>query len=224
MGFKYDIHVHTSEVSSCGQSTAKEQVEAYAAAGYDGIMIADHYYSDFFNSHKGTWEEKIDQYLTGYYNAVEVAKKYNMDVLMGAEIRFDENGNDYLIIGLTEQLLKKHRELYKLGIKKFKKFAEQQGLLVIQAHPYRGWCIVQPPEYLDGIETENAHEGHHNNNVKAREYAKLHGLRETGGGDCHDARKVGNAGLIFEQRVKDSLELKVLIEKCEYSVIPVYND
>lgn len=224
MGYKYDIHVHTSEVSGCGKSTAAEQVRAYAAAGYSGIMIVDHYLSDFFEARNGTWEEKADMYLAGYHNAVEEAKKYNIDVLLGVEIRFDENGNDYLVLGLTEQLLKKHRELYKYGIKKFKKFAEQQGLLVVQAHPFRDWCIVQPAEYLDGLETENAHEGHHNNNAKAREYARLHGLRETGGGDCHDARNAGTAGLIFEQRVHDSVELKELVEKGEYQVIPVYND
>ena len=42
--FKLDIHVHTSETSSCGQVSAQEAVRLYEQAGYDGIIITDHYH------------------------------------------------------------------------------------------------------------------------------------------------------------------------------------
>ena len=226
MSFKYDIHVHTSEVSRCGQSQAADQVRAYIDAGYDGIMITDHYYADWFDDVEGSWDEKIDRYLEGYKNAVRTAKtiKDDFDVLLGIEIRFLENGNDYLVFGVTEEFLRKNREMYRLGIREFKKLTEKNGLLVMQAHPFREWCIVQPAEFLDGIETENAHEGHNNNNYKAREYADLNHLRKIGGGDCHDCAQAGKAGIIVGRRLRSSEELRDILAEDDYKVISVTND
>ena len=65
--FKLDIHVHTSETSSCGQVSAQEAVRLYEQAGYDGIIITDHYHREYFNSLGNlTWNDKIDCYLKGY--------------------------------------------------------------------------------------------------------------------------------------------------------------
>lgn len=48
MEYRYDLHVHTSEVSACGSIPAKEVVRLYHQAGYDGLVITDHYADYFF--------------------------------------------------------------------------------------------------------------------------------------------------------------------------------
>ena len=37
--FRYDTHVHTSEVSKCARSSGREMAETYHKLGYDGIII-----------------------------------------------------------------------------------------------------------------------------------------------------------------------------------------
>ena len=70
MGYKYETHMHTSEGSACGKSTAAEMVRSYKEQGYTGIFVTDH----FFNGNCAVdrslnWEEKIDLFCRGYENA-----------------------------------------------------------------------------------------------------------------------------------------------------------
>ena len=68
--YKYDVHVHTSETSNCGKVDAKDVVKLYKEAGYDGIVITDHYYRGFFENLEGSsWKDKVACFLEGYHNA-----------------------------------------------------------------------------------------------------------------------------------------------------------
>ena len=40
---KTDLHVHTSEVSLCGHMTAEETLQRYKSAGYDTLVITNHF-------------------------------------------------------------------------------------------------------------------------------------------------------------------------------------
>ena len=42
MQFFVDTHVHTSETSKCGRSTAAEMIAAYKNAGFGAVVISDH--------------------------------------------------------------------------------------------------------------------------------------------------------------------------------------
>ena len=48
--FKYDTHVHTSEVSCCAKVSAVEAVKMYKDAGFHGLVITDHYCDSYFVS------------------------------------------------------------------------------------------------------------------------------------------------------------------------------
>ena len=39
----YDTHVHTDESSACGKVPGRQAARLYKAAGYQGIVITDHY-------------------------------------------------------------------------------------------------------------------------------------------------------------------------------------
>ena len=151
--FKLDTHVHTAETSNCGNVAAEELVHLYKGAGYDGIVITDHYYNWYFQSlQTDTWEDKINTFLLGYNNALKTGNQVDLTVLLGMEIRFTENPNDYLVYGIDESFLLKNPELYLYTIKEFKQLAEKNELLIYQAHPFRPNLIPMPAEMLDGYE------------------------------------------------------------------------
>ena len=68
--FIFDLHVHTSAVSACGRIAPEDVTGLYAAAGYTGIAITDHFFKEYFDSLGAlSWEEKTDRYLEGYRRA-----------------------------------------------------------------------------------------------------------------------------------------------------------
>ncbi len=136
--YKLDMHVHTSETSHCGEVCAADMVRAYKEAGYQGIMITDHYHKEYFDS-LGDMEtrQKIWHYLKGYHAAKEEGERLGMDVLLGIEFRNTASENDFLIVGVTEEFLYENPETYLLPIKEAVDLFHKHGMLVIQAHPIR---------------------------------------------------------------------------------------
>jgi len=210
--YKYDIHVHTSEVSSCGKIPAKEMVGMYKDAGYHGIVITDHYYEGFFENLPGTsWAEKTDQFLEGCNTAFNEGKKLDFHVICGMEIRFTENSNDYLVYGIDENFLKEHKELYKLGLKGFKKLIEGSGIIIVQAHPFRSGIIPAPPKLIDGIEVFNGNPRHNSNNHLALEYAEKNGLIKLSGSDFHQRDDLARGGIIVSEVINSPSQLADII-------------
>ena len=41
--YKIEPHLHTKHTSKCGWMTAQELIDGYKAAGYDAIIVTDHY-------------------------------------------------------------------------------------------------------------------------------------------------------------------------------------
>ena len=64
---KFDLHVHTAEISPCGRVPAAEMVRRYHEAGYAGCFITDHL------SRYGLpedidkpWPQVVEAFLRGY--------------------------------------------------------------------------------------------------------------------------------------------------------------
>lgn len=75
----------------------------YADLGYHSIVISNHFYAGMrFEEDK---RQCITMYLEDYNVAVEVGKKYGINVILGCEIRFTENANDYLLLGIDDPFL-----------------------------------------------------------------------------------------------------------------------
>lgn len=206
--YKFDTHVHTSETSPCGRVTGAKLVRLYKESGYDGIVITDHYYSEYFESlGEKNWTEKTDIFLEGYRNACEEGCKIGLNVLLGMEMRFDENPNDYLVYGFGEDFLKDCKELYRLGLKAFREIALSHGLLVFQAHPFRTGISPADPVLLDGIEVFNGNPRHNSRNRLAFAFAAKHGLLMISGSDFHQVEDIGTGGIRIAQNVETSCEL-----------------
>ena len=87
---KIEMHVHTSEGSPCAKADAESIMKAYAEAGYDALVITNHFDSVLLNEFGKTDEEKIERYLMGYRKAKAAEEKYGIQVMLGVEIRLEQ--------------------------------------------------------------------------------------------------------------------------------------
>lgn len=200
MEFWYETHMHTSEGSGCGRSTAAEQVKAYKQRGYQGVIITDHFINGYSTcpSHKDiSWEEKMKYVLSGYEAAKVAGQSVGLDVFLGWE--FTIKGSDFLTYGLDWDFLINNPNLHRLDIKNYSELVRKNGGFLAQAHPYRSNPYIEykfpvDAEYIDAVEVYNATEMG-NSNQKAHAFAKKHGLPVQAGSDSHSTRNRLSSGI-----------------------------
>ena len=98
--YKIELHLHTKYSSGCGQMSAKELIDGYLDAGYDAIVVTDHYNRDTYrmkNIDTTVPGDKLTPFLEGYRKMVEEAEGRGIKIYRGAELRFDGSFNDYLL-------------------------------------------------------------------------------------------------------------------------------
>ena len=200
MQYKTELHAHTCEVSPCADLTVAEVTERYIAAGYTTLVLTNHYCDYVIDNAGETWEEKIEHYLSAYHAMKDYAGD-RLNILLGCELRFTENFNDYLVFGMTEAFLREYPDLHKMTLKSFSALSRKMGFLLIQAHPFRNRMTVMPPKYLDGIEVFNGHPGHDSRNQLADALARRYGLLRTSGSDFHHVSSVESGGILTDAPV-----------------------
>ncbi|GKX29151.1 hypothetical protein SH1V18_16310 [Vallitalea longa] len=220
--YKYDLHVHTKETSPCGNVSAKDMIKIYKENGYSGVVVTDHYRPSFFdNSEYLTWDEKIDDYLKGYKLAYSEGEKYDIDVLLGIELAFKAEGdktNDYLIYGITEELLRSNTDILELGITGLSEFCRENDLLLYQAHPLRKYCYLADITLLDGIEVHNGNPRHDSHNNEIEKIAKDNDMPMISGSDYHDPGDENRGGIFVSTRITTNEELLVILKSKNYTL------
>ena len=220
--YKIETHLHTNHTSKCGWLDAAALAEGYAKAGYAAVAVTDHYNRDTFEylSIDTTCPgDVITPFLEGFRRMEAECAKRGLKVYKGAELRFDESCNDYLLYNYPDELLADPEKIFHLGIAAFAPLAREAGALLIQAHPYRKKCTPAIACYLDGVEVRNCNPRHDSRNDRAEEYAALHGLPRTGGSDCHRTEDIGLGGILAEELPEDAAGLARLIREGRYTVI-----
>ena len=218
MQYKTELHAHTCEVSPCADFTAPELAEIYLRAGYRTVVITNHYTQPIIEEHEGSWKEKMDWFVSPI-RLMKEAVGDKMDVLLGCELRFAENNNDYLIFGITPDFLYEHPELYRMSLRTFSELAHEQGLLIVQAHPFRNGMKIMKPEYLDGYEVFNGHPKHHARNFLAEPYAESYGKIKTSGSDFHHPTSETAGGILTETPVASMEQLVALLHSGDYTLL-----
>lgn len=217
MAYLTELHVHTSEVSQCAHIDAAGVVDRYLAAGYTTLVVTNHFNDYTLDNTGSDWQERAEYYLRGWSRAVEHSAG-RMHVLLGMEIRFPENMNDYLVYGLTEAYIRSHPFLYKMNLRDFSDLAHKDGMLIIQAHPFRNGMTVVRPELLDGYEVFNGHVGQKSRNPIAREWCAMNGKIPTSGSDFHDPDSYADAGIITEEPMRTMEQLCGLLRSGKYTL------
>jgi predicted metal-dependent phosphoesterase TrpH len=221
--FRYDIHTHTKETSKCGKIPAAELVARYAALGYDGIAITDHLHDEFVASlaHPDDWDACVDAYLTGWRAAKEAARVEMggaFDVVLGLELRYPQNDNDFLVFGVDEAFLRANPYLYRSTPEAF---FDKHGsrVLIIQAHPFRSGCFAAPARCMHGIEVFNGNPRHDSRDECALAFANEHPrLLRTCASDAHQNGDAGRAAMLFDKRIGDSRALCAELARNSYTM------
>lgn len=220
--YKIETHLHTTYISHCGWLGSQALMKAYAAAGYSAICVTDHYNRDTFPyirldlSAPGS---KTDAFLEGFYRMKAEGEKYGITVYEGAELRFDESPNDYLLYGFHHELLADPEATMRMGLEAFAPKYRADGALLVQAHPFRGKCTPARADLIDGIEVLNLNPRHDSRNELAHAYAEEHGLIMTAGSDCHRPGDEGTSGILSETLPRDSFELAELLRSGKFELI-----
>lgn len=217
MAYLTELHAHTSDVSKCARLDATGVADRYVAEGYTTLVITDHFNHYTLDPLGSDWQTVVDHYLSGYRRVAERAAG-RLNVLLGAEIRFPEANNDYLIFGLTEDYLRDHPFLYDLNLHAFHKMAQEDGLLVIQAHPLRNGMTIMRPTEVDGYEVFNGHVGHDSRNPLALELCRRYGKIPTSGSDFHGADFYVDAGILTDAPVTSMEQLCGILRSGTYTV------
>lgn len=215
--YKIELHAHTNPVSGCSKVSPEEMAETYARFGYDAIVITDHFTSKLFSDK--TKDEGIEYFLSGYENTKKAAEKSGLKVLLGAEVRFTENVNDYLIYGVDKNILSDVYDHFSDGVIKYRKEVKLPDSVFLQAHPFRDNMEPVPPEILDGIEIFNFNPPQNSRNAIAARYAFENGFKiRTVGSDFHNPARQGEAlsALRTKTLPNDTFELAEILRSGDF--------
>jgi histidinol phosphatase-like PHP family hydrolase len=201
--FKFETHLHTSEVSDCASCSGAEQARIYKNLGYSGIIITDH----FFNGNTCVprnlpWEERVNKFMKGYENAFHEGQKLGLTVLFGWEESL--YGGDFLVYGLDKKWLLEHPDILTWDLAQHYKRIHADGGYIVRAHPFREAPYINEiklyPDYEDAVEISNASHKDPKFDKQAAQYAKLHNKPVTGGSDAHHADS-NHSGMFFDHKL-----------------------
>lgn len=216
MEYKTELHCHSRDASGCSNESAERIVEKYILAGYTTVCLTNHF--DPTERDDAHWEAKIER----VYHALELLKEAagpRLNVLMGLEFRFVQNINDYLVFGFDREYLLTRPDILKMGIRDFTRMARGDGILTIQAHPFRTGMTVTSPEDIDGIEIYNGHPGHNSNNDIAEAWAVKYGKLMTSGTDHHNQDHLPRGGIVTDVPIKSEKQLIETLVSGNYRLI-----
>jgi len=218
--FLIDTHVHTKEVSPCGQTDASTLISLYKKAGYDCLVITDHlssYYPIMRSSL--SWKQKIDAFFAGYDSVKTLGEKVGLTILPAFELSFDNDPNDYLVYGITKSWLYEHEYIHTSNIEFFSELISSTNSLIVQAHPFRKGMFPQNPSLIQGIEVFNGNLRHNSENHKAYEYAEKHNLIPTSGSDFHRREDCARGGILINNPISYIEEFVQLLKSRSYDLI-----
>ena len=215
--YRIELHAHTKPASPCSEILPEELAKTYHELGYDAVVVTNHFCTWVYRD--VSREDAINAYLKDYEDTCRAAEKFGLKVYLGAEVRFDENMNDYLVYGVDREILSACYDYFDKGVDAFRREVSLNNSVFLQAHPFRNDMVRADPEILDGIEVFNMHPVHNSRVGLASKYAKEKGFGIiTAGSDYHhkDRGHEGVSALRTKYLPEDGFELAKLLRSGDY--------
>lgn len=200
--------MHTKEGSACASLSAVNQVIQYKQAGYDGVIITDH----FVNGNSAVdrslpWDEQMKQQFSGYELALAKGEEIGLKVYLGIEYAY--HGTEFLVIGLGKDWFVNNHSIIEDKPEVFLRKFRDAGAAVIQAHPFREASYIKKirlyPQLVDAIEVFN-YRNEKSWNDKALALANGFYKPMTAGSDCHHLGEC-HSGIILDRDINNTQEL-----------------
>ena len=221
-GFYIQMHLHTAEASRCARVGGADMARACKEAGYDLIIVTDH----FFNANTTTdpgdpWEKQVEDLFAGYRAAKAVGEKIGLRVLKGWETFTD--GPEYLTYGLDEEFLLQNPDIARLPKEEYLARVHAAGGFVSHAHPFRRASylpIFTPdPRGLDAVEVFNGRHMDPSFDEQARKMARRNHLPGTAGADAHNTLHIYDGAMRFPYPVCTAEEIFCAIQKGDGEIV-----
>ncbi len=212
--YKIELHAHSKPVSPCGELTPRELIARLQKEHYDCVVLTNHFYAGgpFMQC-----EDPVAAYLSDFYTLRDLGEAAGITVLLGAEYRFHENTNDYLVLGIDEAFLRETVDRLSMTEEAFYDAYHREDRLIIQAHPHRNGCTPADPAHLDGVEAFNLHPNHNSRPAITARFARENGLTLiTAGTDLHHDGHEGCCAIRTRTLPKTEGELVALLRSRDY--------
>lgn len=217
---KIELHAHTAHSSACGRVEAAQGLAMYRDAGYDAVVITDHYNTHNLDRFPGAPLEQTRAWLGGYQQAKTAGETLGLRVLFGLEARLPGSENDYLIFGAEPEFVLENPQLHELDLPGLHALCRRYGALLVQAHPNRSTCTPAPHEHLDGVEVFNGNPRHDSHNDLTLSQAKrTPRLILTSGSDFHRPEDLARGGIVTDRDVRTSRDLADCLTSGDYTLI-----
>ena len=201
--YKIETHLHTAESSPCAKLSAAEMIELYHKAGYKTIIVTDHFIQKYLDGYDSEcWQNAVDRFFLGYRNAKEAGDKLGINVILSAEIHLSNVPGDYLLYGITPEILYKYPDICKMTHEEFYRTMHDEDVLVVQAHPRRGGGTYSDFACVDGLEVHNSNPRHDDHNDVTDAQANEYNLYKTAGSDAHRLDDYALSGMESEYEIK----------------------
>lgn len=206
-----DMHAHTGKISICCQAGRDEILKTAKEVGFDAVVITNHYTAPYFteDSHKA-W---IEKYIKEWDLCRKAGENIGIKVFCGIEVTFEKDFKvHFLIYGADEAFLRNNLFLcYKTQEELFR-LCEENGCVLVQAHPFRNGSSVMDTSLLHGIEI-NCHPKYKNSYAEDLiKIAAENNLLLTVGCDYHADTYRPLGGMFLPDSIKTDKELADFIK------------
>jgi len=213
--YKYEMHLHTAEVSKCAVSGAADYPKYYHDRGYTGFCVTDHFFNGNVTDEIGNetdWKTKVELFCKGYETAKAAAEPYGMDVFFGWESSI-LGWAHLLTYGLDKQWLLSHPDILEWKPETYLDRVHADGGFIVHAHPFRDRVdtVHLFPDKTDAVEIVNTSQSE-TANGRAKVYSKMLSLPVTAGSDMHKASENRLLGAVLtSRRISDITEYTRLL-------------
>ena len=148
---KIDPHTHSSGISMCSHAVVEKIVDNKIAQGYDGAVLTNHCQAWYYQPSEHT--AFMQRFINEFRHGEKYATEKGFRLLLGIEVSIsDPFYSDWLLYGVTEAFLLHSPCFYQLNQKQLFELCQENGVTLIQAHPFRNPMRLADPKYMHGVE------------------------------------------------------------------------
>lgn len=205
--YKVELHAHTNPASSCSDIPPEEVVSIYSDLGYSAVCITNHLARG--RGDDGKW-------LDDYFRAKEQGDKLGIHVILGAELRFRPNDNDFLLYGITPEDYPEICSMLDMSIEEFSAGYRRNDRFFVAAHPRRNGLADLSFDLFDGIEAFNIHPNHNSRVALTARQARESDKIITVGTDFHHHGHEGLSATLCRRVPETSADIVELLRSEDY--------